>query len=132
MGVISKLLTAIAVAVFLPGCSSGPPNDAHSPAPPGAKQLSGDEIHQVLIGRELKSKTAKGEPFSETLSPGGAALIKIANYPEAEGNWTVAADVICVTYKAYGKKCNTVHIDSASVWLVDEESKKINNKFSVH
>ncbi|MHC8381094.1 hypothetical protein [Pseudomonas sp. LB3P14] len=86
------MLTAIAVALFLSGCSSGPqtPNDAHTPVPAGAKQLSGDEIHQVLIGRVLKSKTAKGEPFSETLSPGGAALIKIADYPEAKGNWTVA------------------------------------------
>ncbi|TFB40915.1 MULTISPECIES: hypothetical protein [unclassified Pseudomonas] len=131
---MSKLLTAITVAFFLSGCSSGPqiPNDAHTPAPAGAKQLSGDEIHQVLIGRELKSKTAKGEPFSETLSPGGAALIKIANYPEIKGNWTVAGDVICVTYKEYGKECNTVHSDGASVWLVDQNTKTNNNKFSVH
>lgn len=96
------------------------------------EQLSGDEIHQVLIGRELKSKTAKGEPFPETLSPGGAALIKIANYPEVKGNWTVAGDVICVTYKEYGKECNTVHSDGASVLLVDQNTKKTNNKFSVH
>jgi ABC-type uncharacterized transport system auxiliary subunit len=127
-----KLMTALSVAIFLAGCSTGLPKDAHSPAPPNAKQLSGEEIRQVLVGRELQSRTEKGERFWQTLSPGGAAVIKIANYSEVKGNWTVAGDVICVTYKEYGKECNTVRSDGVSVWLIDENKKTTNNVFSVH
>jgi starvation-inducible outer membrane lipoprotein len=131
---MGKLVTAIAVALLLSGCSSGPqsPNEAHTPAPPGAKQLSGDEIHQALIGRKLQSETAKGQPFWETLSPDGTAAIQIAKDPVQKGVWTIANDVICVTYQQYGKECNTVHSEGSSVWLVDETSKKTNNKYSVH
>ena len=57
-----RLMTVLSVALFLAGCSSSThtPNDAHSPAPTSAKQLSGDEIQQVLIGRKLQSRTEKG------------------------------------------------------------------------
>ena len=129
-----RLMTVLSVALFLAGCSSSThtPNDAHSPAPTSAKQLGGDEIQQVLIGRKLQSRTEKGDSFWETLSPGGAAAIKIADYPEAKGSWTIAGDVICVTYKEYGKECNTVRSDGVSIWLIDESKKTTNNKFSAH
>jgi hypothetical protein len=42
--------------------------------------------------------------FWQTLSPGGAVVVKIADYPEAKGIWKVAGDVICVTYKKFGKE----------------------------
>ncbi|MFL1527815.1 hypothetical protein [Pseudomonas sp. O230] len=80
----------------------------------------------------MQSHTEKGDSFWETLSPGGAAAIKIADYPEAKGSWTIAGDVICVTYKEYGKECNTVRSDGVSVWLIDESKKTTNNKFSAH
>ncbi|KPG95449.1 hypothetical protein AEQ67_19660 [Pseudomonas sp. RIT-PI-q] len=131
---MSKLLTAFAVTLFLAGCASGQqtPNAAHMPAPPGAKQLSGAEIHQTLIGRKLQSETAGGLPFWETLSPDGTAAIQIAKDPIQKGSWTVAGDVICVTYQEYGKECNTAHSDGVSVWLVDQTKKTTNNRFSVH
>lgn len=129
-----RSLTFLSTVLLLAACTTGEraPNDAHAPAPTSARQLRGDEIQQVLIGRKLQSVTEKGEAFWETLSPGGAASIKIADYPEAKGNWTVAGDLICITYKEYGKECNTVRSDGVSVWMIDEVKKTTNNKFSVH
>ena len=129
-----RLLTTLSAALFLAACATSEhaPNEAHAPAPTSARQLSGAEIHQVLIGRKLESVTEKGEPFWEVLSPGGAATIKIAKFPEAEGSWKVSGDVICVTYKSYGRECNTVRSDGVSVWLIDEFKKTTNNMFSVH
>ena len=129
-----RLLTAISISVFLVGCSSDPPppNDAHSPAPANAKQLSGAEIQQVLIGRKFESQTERGLPFWQILTPDGGANIKISSYPEAKGSWAVTGDVICVTYVEYGKECNTVHSDGSSYWLIDENKKTTNNKFSTH
>lgn len=131
---MSKLLTAMAVALFLAGCSSGhqAPNDAHTPAPPGAKHLSGDEIQQALVGRKLTSTTESGHTFWETLNPDGTASIQIKGDAVEKGNWTVAGDVICVNYKKYGKECSTAHSDGTSVWFVDQTKKTTNNKFSVH
>ena len=129
-----RLMTGLFAALFLAACTTGghAPNDAHAPAPSSAKQLNGDEIQRVLIGRKLESVTEKGEPFWQTLNPDGAAVIKIADYSKATGSWKLAGDVICVTYKEYGKECNTVRSDGVSVWLIDEVKQTTNNKFSVH
>lgn len=128
-----RLLTAASFALVLAGCSSGQraTDDSHSPAPASAQPLSGAQIQQAMVGRKLESRTAKGEPFWQTLSPGGAAIIKIADYSEAKGNWTISGDVICVTYKEYGEECNTVRSDGASIWLIDEQKKTTNNKFTL-
>ena len=94
-----RLLAAVSTALFLGGCSSGTqtPNDAHSPAPANAKPLSGEQIQQTLVGQKLESRTEKGERFWQILNRGGTANIKIADYPEYEGAWTLEGDVICVT-----------------------------------
>ena len=128
-----KLLTTLAMALFLTGCSSGlrTPNDAHAPPPPGARQLSGAEIQQALIGRKLTSVTAQGYDFWQTLNADGTAKIQIAKDPVEKGNWKVAGDVICVNYEQYGEECSTAHSDGVSVWLVDLTKKTTNNKFSV-
>lgn len=132
--VMFKLLTTLAMALFLVGCSSGPhtPNDAHSLPPPGARQLSGAEIEQTLIGRKLTSVTATGHDFWETLNRDGTAKIQIASDKVEKGHWKVAGDVICVNYEKYGEECSTAHSDGVSVWLVDHTKKTTNNKFTVH
>lgn len=128
---MTKLLPVV-VALLLAGCSSGhqAAMDAHAPAPEDARQLKGSEINEALIGRQLSSVTSTGYKFSETLNLDGTATIEIKGELRQSGRWTIAEDVICVTYQKYGKECNTVRTDGDSVWLVDKTSNTTNNKFS--
>jgi hypothetical protein len=129
---MNKLLLPVAVALLVVGCSSGhqAASDAHAAAPANAKQLSGSEINEVLIGRKHSSVTTTGYPFSETLNRDGTATINISSEPMQTGNWTITEDVICVSYKKYGEECNRVLSDGVSVWLVDKTKNTTNNKFS--
>lgn len=128
-------MKATYVAVFaalLIGCASdghNPVKDAHSPPPPGARQLSGTEISGQFIGRPHQSVTSSGQTFTEVLSPDGNARIQISGNPEATGKWKITGDVICVTYSAYGEECNIVKADDHGFWFVDTAKGTTNNRF---
>lgn len=127
-----KNIYLVALLSLLIGCSGGssPAKDAHSPAPPAAKQLSGSQISTQFIGRLHQSVTASGQSFSEILTQDGRAKINITGSPEATGDWTLSGDVLCVTYEAYGKECNTVKADDQWFWFIDSTKGTTNNRFA--
>jgi len=127
-----KAIYIVALAAFLSGCAGGgssPAKDAHSPASPGAKQLSGSEISTQFVGRTHQSVTSGGQTFTETLTADGRAKIHITGSPEATGDWQIAGNIICVTYSAYGKECNIVKADEQWFWLIDSVKGTTNNRF---
>lgn len=127
-----KTIYLVALLSLLIGCSGGsnPSRDAHSPASPAAKQLTGAQISNQFIGRSHRSVTSSGEPFSEILTHDGTAKINITGSPEATGDWTLSGDVLCVTYKAYGKECSTVKADDQWFWFIDSTKGTTNNRFA--
>ena len=127
-----KAVYLAAVAVLLSGCAGGgsnPVKDAHSPASPTAKPLSGAEITTQFVGRSHQSVTSAGQTFSEILTADGKAKIHIAGSPEATGTWKIAGDVICVTYSAYGEECSIVKADEQWFWFIDSSKGTTNNRF---
>jgi hypothetical protein len=128
-----KALCSITLAIILTGCAGGgssPAKDAHAPAPPSARQLSGNEISTQVIGRTHNSVTTAGQTFSETLTPDGSARINITGSPAATGDWTLKGDVLCVTYEAYGQECNIVKTDEQWLWFIDSNKGTTNNRFA--
>ncbi|MDQ3201546.1 MAG: hypothetical protein M3Q94_05165 [Pseudomonadota bacterium] len=131
---MNKLILCLLMVLFMTGCASSGHQaaaDAHADAPPSAKQLSAGEINSTVIGREHSSVTATGYSFTETLNPDGTAVIKISSEALQKGYWVMTEDIICVSYQKYGKECNKVLSDGASIWFVDSTTHKTNNKFSV-
>lgn len=131
--VMNKLTLCLLMVLFMTGCSSSGHQaaaDAHAAAPASAKQLNAGEINSAMIGRKHSSVTTTGYPFSQTLNPDGTATIKISSEPMQKGSWVITEDVICVSYQKYGKECNKVLSDGASIWFVDSTTNKTNNKFS--
>jgi len=127
-----KAIYIVALGAFLSGCAGGGSSlakDAHSPALPGAKQLSGSEISTQFVGRSYQSVTTGGQTFTEILTSDGRAKINIAGNPEATGDWQITGDVICVRYSAYGKECNIVKADGQWFWLIDKDKGTTNNRF---
>ena len=121
------------LTVLLSACAGGggsPAKDAHSPPPPGAKQISGSEISTQFIGRSHQSVTSGGQPFTEVLTADGKAKIHITGNPEAIGTWKITGDVICVTYSAYGEECNIVKADEQWFWFIDNAKGTTNNRFT--
>jgi hypothetical protein len=128
-----KAIHLAVVAVLLAGCTGGGSSsikDAHSPASPAAKQLSGAEISKQFIGRSHQSVTSGGQTFTELLTADGRAKINIAGDPEATGDWRIADDVICVNYSVYGKECSIVKADDRWFWFIDSTKGTTNNRFS--
>jgi hypothetical protein len=128
-----KALCSISLMILMCGCAGGvssPAKEAHSPAPPGARQLSGAEITSQFIGRSHTSVTTSGASFSETLMQDGTARIQITGSPEKTGQWSITGDVLCVNYVAYGKECNIVKADDKYVWFVDSTKGTTNNSFT--
>lgn len=129
---MNKVLFSAAVILCMVGCSSSGHQaalDAHADAPANVKQLSGSEINSTVIGRKHSSVTSSGYTFSETLSADGTAKILISSEAPQSGNWVITGDVICITYKKYGKECSKVLSDGVAIWFVDSVTNKTNNKF---
>lgn len=132
--VMNRAIIYSLVVLFVAGCSSTgheAATAAHADAPPNARQLSASEIQSTVIGRKHSSVTATGYAFSETLNPDGTAVIQISSESLQTGQWIMTEDVICVSYKKYGKECNKVLTDGVVIWFVDSVSNKTNNKFTV-
>jgi hypothetical protein len=128
-----KAHCSMIVAILLAGCAGSgdnAPNDAHSPAPPGATQLNGTEIAALFVGRTHNSTTTSGQPFTETLMQDGTAKINISGSPAATGKWSISDDVICVAYSAYGEECSIVKTDGKWFWFIDNTKGTTNNRFA--
>jgi hypothetical protein len=127
-----KAIYMATLVVLLTGCAGGgssPAEDAHSPPPPNARQISGSEISSQFIGRSHQSVTSGGQAFTEVLATDGKARIHITGNPEAAGTWKITGDVICVTYSAYGEECNIVKADEHGFWFIDNAKGTTNNRF---
>jgi len=70
---------------------------AFAQSPPGAGQLSGAQIRQLLIGKTL-SGVDKGESYSESLNPDGTIAGHSAS-GDYSGKWQITGNQICFFYE---------------------------------
>jgi hypothetical protein len=117
---------SITTALGISGCAS---DASHSPAPPEATMLSGEQIKSALSGKTFNSVTGTGKPFSMTFNPDRTEIFQEAGGLAQTERWVIEGDQVCISSPTYAKECSEVKATGQALWFIVPGTQKTRNRF---